>query len=141
MTPTFWTHCVVASLSNVFSSVCEQPSEEGPQDGGRIPRGAEDHTQLLTEAAQLLPHILHSLHVAEVEKVLTAPRLRRGKTGVSHTSIVTLVIRRVWHLAASGPLVSMVDIEQHDVVPLWARKLLPCCKCLLSLLSSWCVQH
>ena len=35
----------------------------------------------------------------------------------------------------------MVDIEQHDVVPFWACKLLPCCKCLLSLLSSRCVQH
>ena len=105
MKPTFWTHCVVASLSNVFSSVCEQSSEEGPQDGGRIPRGAEGHTQLLTEAAQLLPHILHSLHVAEVEKVLTAPRLRRGKTGVSHTSIVMLVIRRVAPCCLGPPCV------------------------------------
>ena len=132
---------MVASLAKVFSSVCEQPSEEGPQDGGGVPGGAEGHAQLLIEAAQLLSHVLHSPHVAEVEKVLMTPRLRRGKTWVSHTNIVMLVIRRMWHLAASGSLVCMVDIEQHEVVPFWARKLLPCCKCLLSLLSSRCIQH
>ena len=78
----------------MFSSVCEQPSEESPQDGGGVPGGAEGYAQLLTEAAQLLSHILHSLHVAQVEKVLMTPCLRGGRTWVSHTSIVMLVIRR-----------------------------------------------
>ena len=101
--PIYWTHCVVASLPNVFSSVCEQPSKEGPSDGDGVPRGAEGHTQLLTETSQLLPHVLHCLHVAEMEKVLMTPCLR-GKALVSQTSVIMVVIDECCTLLPRAPL-------------------------------------
>ena len=68
-------HCVVSSLSRVLSGVGEQSSEEGPEDGGRVTGGTEYHAQALAEVTQLLPHVLHCLHVAQVKEILMTPRL------------------------------------------------------------------
>jgi len=66
---------VVSSLSNVLGDVGEEASEEGPQDGGWVTGGAQHHTQALAEGVQLLSHILHCPHVAQVKEILTTPCL------------------------------------------------------------------